>query len=277
MMKSWPSCLAVALLGQMLLAETPQRLQERVRRSVAGLLDNEERLRNLNYTLESIKREFDSDAKLKKQTSLKSRHERRGEFRFVRLIERDGKAVSTDEERRAEEAFRKQVHDVEAKGPAEVEAYESERRRKSRQELAWVAEMPEALDCQFSGREARGGRPTLALRCVPRVGYRPSNMRARLFEKIRARLWLDEQSSEMVEAEGEAFDTIRIGWGILGHIEKGTRFVLKRRPVDGVWVNEGQTIRFAARFLLVKAIAQELTRRWSHFTPSAAAGASGVP
>ena len=98
-----------------------------------------------------------------------------------------------------------------------------------------------------------------------------------MFEKVRARLWLDEQTSELVAGDAEAFDTVAIGWGIVGRIEKGTRFSLKRREVDATWVNEEQTIRFAARFLLVKSVAQELTFRWSNFVPSSTTASSGGP
>jgi hypothetical protein len=163
-------------------------------------------------------------------------------------------------------------------GPAERTSQREERRRNQREEAAWLREIPDALEFRLAGEETIGGRPVLVVECSPRPGYRARNQRARLFEKSRGRLWIDKAESQLVRGEAEVFETVGIGWGVLAKIEKGTKFHLQRvRVADDVWLPEVQTVRFAARLLLVKNARHEFTTRYSDFrrrdpAPAAASG-----
>ena len=52
------------------------------------------------------------------------------------------------------------------------------------------------------------GRPTLLMEATPKPGYKAKNMRARVFEKMKARIWIDKASSELVKADADMFDTV---------------------------------------------------------------------
>jgi hypothetical protein len=72
--------------------------------------------------------------------------------------------------------------------------------------------------------------------------------------------------------DAEVFETVNIGWGVLGRVNKGTRFHIDRRKLDdGTWLPQTQTVRFAARVPLFKTIAQEETTRYSEFRHKSAA------
>jgi hypothetical protein len=91
-------------------------------------------------------------------------------------------------------------------------------------------------------------------------------MRAKVFTKMNGRLWVDKADRELVRAEAETFDTVNVGLGFLGRVEKGTRFRLARtRLPDGAWVLDSQRIRFGARVLLVKWMGKEIhTSHWNY-------------
>lgn len=63
-----------------------------------------------------------------------------------------------------------------------------------------------------------------------------------------------------MKADVEVFDTVNIGFGVLGRIEKGTRFSLHRTMVSPhTWFTESETTKFAARVMLVKTVNMEIT------------------
>jgi len=98
----------------------------------------------------------------------------------------------------------------------------------------------------------------------PRPGYKAKSSRARLFEKVRGRIWLDKAEREIRRAEGVAFDTVSIGWGLVAKIEKGTRFELERTRIgEGLWAMTRQAMKFDARVMLVKNMSSEMTTRLS--------------
>ena len=91
-------------------------------------------------------------------------------------------------------------------------------------------------------------------------------MRARVFGKMKANFWIDKATSELVKADAEMFDTVSVGFGVLGKIEKGTRFRIQRKLIaDGEWLIESQYTRFGARILLFKTLRNESTTEWSDF------------
>jgi hypothetical protein len=62
----------------------------------------------------------------------------------------------------------------------------------------------------------------------------------------------------MARADAEVFDTVNIGLGLIGRVEKGTRFFLERRKVaPDFWMISDQVVKFDARIMLVKIIQQE--------------------
>jgi hypothetical protein len=67
-----------------------------------------------------------------------------------------------------------------------------------------------------------------------------------------------------VRAEVEVFDTVNTGFGVLGRIEKGTRFFLSRvKASPDTWLTAEQTMKIAARIMLVKPLYRESTMQWT--------------
>jgi hypothetical protein len=156
----------------------------------------------------------------------------------------------------------KNIHETVAKVKAERQRGSG---KKGNQD-EWIKEVGDALDFKLAGEETLHGRPAWVLTCSPHRGYSAKNMRARVFEKMNGKLWIDKAERELVRAEAETFDTVSVGFGFLGRIEKGTRFMLARtRLPEGAWVLDSQKIRFGARMLLVKWVGNEIHRtHWNY-------------
>lgn len=134
------------------------------------------------------------------------------------------------------------------------------------EDTSWLKEFPEALEYKKVGEEEIAGRLAWVLECSPRAGYKAQSLRARVFEKTRGRVWVDVADSQLVRVDAAVFDTVNIGWGMAAKIQKGTRFQIDRRKLpDGVWLPESQTIRFAAKVMMVKSLAVEESARFSGY------------
>jgi hypothetical protein len=137
---------------------------------------------------------------------------------------------------------------------------------RKREDTSWLKEFPEALEFKKVGEEEIGGRVAWVLECSPRAGYKAQSLRGRVFEKTRGRVWIDVADSQLVRVDAAVFDTVSIGWGMAAKIQKGTRFQIDRRKLaDGAWLPESQTIRFAAKVMMVKSLAIEDSARFSGY------------
>lgn len=248
------------------LAETPADVRALVRRSLAGIEETAKKLADYGYVRRVERKEFSGDGAVKTHQSWVNRRETEEGFMVMRLIERDGQPIPEPERLKNEEILRKRLAELKAMTPEQIQRLRDENLRRSREGDEWIQEFPEALDYRSAGEAMVDGRPALVLEASPRKGYRPTNLRARIFEKTRGRLWIDKAEAQLVKADAEVFEAVNIGWGLLGRIEKGTRFLLERRQVaPDVWLPSVQTLRFDARVMLVKSVRNEVTTRYSDY------------
>lgn len=253
-------------------------LRETVRRSLAGLRAESERADQYLYRTRNDRRELDAGGKVASQSSYVWERIEIDGFTFGRTLERDGKPLSDRERADEEKAIQKRL--AELRAPVKTAGAAggsgvSARRGPAGGGQDWFQEFPDALDYRLLGQELLDGRPTLHLAASPRPGYQAKNMRARVFEKMKGELWIDLATSELAKVDAEMFDTVSVGFGVLGKIEKGTRFAMRRRVMttDQQWFTEERTIRFSARVLLLKSIRTESTSLLSDYRlrPSMAA------
>lgn len=200
------------------------------------------------------KRELSSDGQLKSQSVLSIRRDPWDEQTVNRIVARDDKPLPPAEVARQEEKLRHIVEENRKNPPKPKE-----------DENSWMEELPDALDFHKTGVELRHNRPADLFEFKPHPGYKAKQMRARAFEKISGKVWIDQQDGEMTKLDVYVFDTINIGFGMLGRVEKGTIFEIERKKWEvGVWFEEWQRVRFELRIMMVKTIRQELENRWSN-------------
>lgn len=230
-----------------------------MRKAIERLDGGATRRSDYSFTCRRDSREFDSSGKVRSQTSMVTRTSPQDGVAVTRVLERDGQPISESEKAVNEEAIRKKVKELKAIPP-------EQRNSHRRSQDAWLMEMADALDFKHNGDETYRGRPAVVVDVSPRPGYKAKTMRARVFEKMKGRIWLDTADGEIVKAAAEMFDTVNIGFGLLGRIERGTQFHIERMKVDNqFWALERQRMRFAARVMLVKNLNQEVDLKFSDY------------
>ncbi|WP_031499039.1 hypothetical protein [Bryobacter aggregatus] len=243
--------------------------RERIRVSLTKLLHREKTKADLLYVRRLEKRELGPNGEVKSSTVNVTRRDPWEEQVVVRLLSKDDKPLPPEEVQKQEERLRKLVAEY-RKNPPESKM----------EEAAWLTEMPDALDFQCVGTEQHKGRKTDIYAFTPKAGYKAKHARARAFEKINGKVWIDDLDNEVTRLEVFVFDTINIGFGMLGKVEKGTNYEMSRKKWDaGLWYEEWQRVRFDVRVMMVKTIRQEIETRWSNLKvrpPVKALGGGGL-
>jgi hypothetical protein len=250
----------LALLFAAALAAEPTSadLRALVRKALSGLHREDERRGEFLFKARNDKKDFDAAGKVINQTSYVWERIEVDGFPFGRTIERNGQPVSAEERKSEDAAMRKKLVELKSGNTAPP--------KKTNPQDEWYSEFPDALQYKLVGEEMLNGRLAVVMEASPNPAYKARNMRARVFEKMNARIWIDKAATELVKAEAEMFDTVNVGYGVLGKIEKGTRLKLQRRLVgDGVWLIESQSLKYSARILLIKNLRSETATEWWDF------------
>ena len=246
-------CFAFCLSGQ----DEGIVSRERVRASLKKMQAKAKQKEDYLFQRRLAKRELTADGKVKSETVSILRRDPWEDQVVTRLIEKDGKALTSEEITKQEERLRRSV--IEMRKTPMKPRFEEE---------TWMDEMPDALEFRKVGVEERHGRPADVLSFSPQKGYKAKTMRAKAFEKVRGKVWVDQQDGEMTFLDIEIFDTISVGFGLLGKLEKGTHFEMERKKWDiGVWFEVWQRIRYDLRVLMVKSIREEIETHWSNLSP----------
>lgn len=230
-----------------------------MRTSLDRMVASDSRMADYAFDRRVIKKEFEPDGRLKLQTVTLMRPERVEGVWVSRIVTRDGKPLTDPEKRRQEDEIRRRIADGKSENarPASILGREND-------EL--IQQFPEALEYRLIGEEMKDGRKTWVLACQPRVGYKPPSMRARFFEKVRGKVWVDQAEKDLVRVDAEVFDTISVGFGLLGRVEKGTRFVLNRARVsEGHYFTESSQVNFTAKVLIFKTLIIEISTQYFNF------------
>jgi hypothetical protein len=250
-------CLCTAADAQQPTAALPEaELKALIRDSVRFLDEKNNKTAEYAYTVRNHRRQFDANGKVTLEESVVLQRTFQDGFGVSRVTERNGKPLSAAEKRDEDDRIAARV----------AESKSETGRKKARQEVEWAREVPEAMRYRLAAEETVDGRRCWVVDAEPNPNYRPKNMQARVFEKLKGRFWIDKTDRELVKGEAETFDTVSIGMGLLARVEKGTRFAIRRVKLpDGNWVTESHRLKFGARVMLFKRMSNEIETRHSDF------------
>jgi hypothetical protein len=128
-----------------------------------------------------------------------------------------------------------------------------------------IALMPQAFLYSYAGEPA-GNLITLNFR--PNPAFTPSTYEARVFHGLTGTIVVDMAAKRLVDLRGTTTDRIDFGYGLLGHVEKGGRFEVKRGPVSpDHWKTQFVEVHLDGRLLFFKTISKDQRELRSGFSP----------
>ena len=140
--------------------------------------------------------------------------------------------------------------------PAELRKKQKQQKEDSERVLHMVKTLPEAFRYQYAGIEhSKDGDELVRLTFRPNPEFEPPSREQEVFTGMNGFLLIDTKRQRIARIDGTLFKDVNFGWGILGHLNQGGRFVVIQGPVgDGCWTTTHMQLNFMGKALLFKTI-----------------------
>lgn len=106
----------------------------------------------------------------------------------------------------------------------------------------------------------------LKLSFKPAPGFKPPSREGKVLQQMAGEMWLDARQKRLVSINGQLMNEVKFGGGLLGHLEKGGAFSVKRAeiaPAD--WEMTELTVNMQGKALLFKSISVQQKELHSNF------------
>ncbi|MGD1073811.1 MAG: hypothetical protein ABSB15_27175 [Bryobacteraceae bacterium] len=190
---------------------------------------------------------------------------------FEQLMERNGRPLSADEERKQNAELDK----LKRLTPEQS----AERLRKDEEEnTSLVGEVPRAFDFQLAGEEVVNGRPAWVLQAAPHPGYRSQGTYGKMFSKVAGKLWVDKRDFGWIKVDGYVIQPFSMGL-FFARVLRGSHITMEQTHVaEGLWMPGHIEVRAAAKILFIKSLVIDRVLTYSEYEPpQSAAPATGNP
>ncbi len=228
------------------------------------LSENEEKVENIldnySYTEKTTERELEKNGILRVVESKTYQLSFYKGYRIRRLIAKDGKPLTPEEQQDEDKEVGKIVEKIE-KEIAKTEKKEvdqsatgtpsDEGRRIS------ISEVLRASKLINPRREVLQGRNVIVFDFEPDPDFDFKNAKSflKFFGKTAGVMWIDEEDKQVARIEAVLFDSFKVGGGLLAKLRKGASFTLeKKRFNDEIWLPSLADINLSVRVLLVAGV-----------------------
>lgn len=112
--------------------------------------------------------------------------------------------------------------------------------------------IPDAFIFKYDGMDNGLVRLTFS----PNPNYDPPTRELRVFRALTGKMWIDPEQKHVVRINGQLFQDVTFGWGILARLYKGGTFVVNMREVGpGHWEMVSLDVNMSGHAMLFKNIA----------------------
>lgn len=111
--------------------------------------------------------------------------------------------------------------------------------------------IPDAFVFKYDGIDGSQVRLTFK----PNSNYTPTTRELTVYHAMTGKVWIDQAARRLSKIEGQLFENVNFGWGLLGHLEKGGTFrVIQQDVGSGHWSTVQLDINMQGRAVVFKTI-----------------------
>lgn len=163
-------------------------------------------------------------------------------------VAENGRPLSPGELRAEEHQVLKLAGD-----PAAWAARRKKQQQDDVQERTLLRSIPDAFIFEYAGTRADGDGHVVTLHFSPNPLFNPPSRESQVFQGMRGVMEISLPAARIVRMEGNLFQSVNFGWGILGRLNPGGRFLIEQAPVgNGRWEVTHTQLRFTGKVLFVK-------------------------
>ena len=174
-----------------------------------------------------------------------------------RLIAIAGKPLTDAPQRDETERILRLSHN-----PEEQRKLEQTRRKDAEQCNAFLQMIPEAFLFEYAGES--GGLTKMTFK--PNPGFRPSSREGKVLHEMAGEIWVNAKQQRLASINGQLMNPVKFAGGLLGHLEKGGLFAVKRAEIaPGHWELTEIAVNMRGKALLFKTISVQQKELHTNF------------
>lgn len=148
--------------------------------------------------------------------------------------------------------------------PEEQRKLEQNHLKDAAQYNAFLQMIPDAFLFEYA--DDRDGLTKLIF--TPNPHFQPSSREGRVLHEMAGEIWVDARHQRLVSMNGRLMNDVKFGGGLLGRLEKGGEFSVKRTEISpGNWEVVEIVVNMRGRALLFKTISVQQKELHSSFQP----------
>ena len=185
------------------------------------------------------------------------------------VIEQNGHPL-TPQEQQAEAARLENY----AHNPDELSRKRKQEKEDADRSTRILRALPDAFLYEADGTQAgsesigRPGHELVRLKFHPNPDYSPPTRVEQVLTGMAGHLLIDAEEDHIAEIDGTLQKEVGFGWGILGHLDRGGRFLVQQADVgDRHWEATRMELSFTGKILLFKRLTIRSSDVFSGFRP----------
>jgi len=135
--------------------------------------------------------------------------------------------------------------------------------------------MPDAMLFDYTPGQPQRARPgvdttdpEVVIDFHPNPSWNPPTMASSALTGLRGRLWIDAHTHHMMRMEGQIFQSVNVGWGMLAHLYPGGNLSLEQiRAGENRWLFSHFVEHIMLRAMMVKTIKEDAEIQASDLQP----------
>jgi len=139
-----------------------------------------------------------------------------------------------------------------AKSPYELKKLEQAKQKDADQCRAFFKMIPETFVFDYAGQSGE----LVKLTFKPNPNYQPPTREGRVLHHMTGEMWVHPKQLRLGAIYGTLLDDVKFGGGILGHLNRGGQFTVKRTEIaEGRWELTELDVSMTGKALCFKSIA----------------------
>jgi len=122
--------------------------------------------------------------------------------------------------------------------------------------------LPDAFVYEYAGTQkgtaqvGGDGRELIRLKFTPNPSYTPPSHVETVLTGMQGYLLIDAQAHRIAQIDGTLFKPVTFGWGIVGHLDRGSTFRVQQADVgEGTWEITEMRLNITGKILIFKNLA----------------------
>lgn len=229
-----------------------EQIRDLIRRTADNDILNDKKQRDYTYVERQEMRKLNGKGQVKStETETSDVIDIYGE-QVQKLIAKNDKPLSDKDARKEDEKIQKLIDKRKNESDSEGKKRLAKEGKDREDQRQFVREVADAYNFTFVGIERLDGRDSYVIDGEPKPGYKPIHKEANILPKMRFRVWIDKDDTQMKKIDVQIIDTISFGL-FLARLHKGSRVVVENTRVNNeVWLQQHVAVKVDARLALLK-------------------------